>query len=66
MMTTGAVLAATGALFLNPLTASAHCETMDGPVIGDAQKRSRRKTLATSRNGYCLNGKKTLRVSLLR
>ena len=26
MMTTGAVLAATGALFLNPLTASAHCE----------------------------------------
>lgn len=38
MMTTGAVLAATGALFLNPLTASAHCDTMDGPVIGDAQK----------------------------
>lgn len=38
MMTTGAVLAATGALFLNPMTASAHCDTMDGPVIGDAQK----------------------------
>lgn len=37
-MTTGAVLAATGALFLNPLMASAHCDTMDGPVIGDAQK----------------------------
>ncbi|SIN84158.1 hypothetical protein SAMN05878443_0081 [Carnobacterium alterfunditum] len=37
LMTSAATLSAVGVLFLSPVTASAHCDTMDGPVIGDAQ-----------------------------
>ena len=33
-----ATVAAVGIMFVAPLTASAHCDTMDGPVIGDAQR----------------------------
>lgn len=34
----GAVAVAVGIMVIIPTTASAHCDTMDGPVIGDAQK----------------------------
>jgi len=36
--TFGAAAAAVGMLMVSPLTASAHCDTMEGPVVGDAQK----------------------------
>ena len=36
--TMAATVAAVGIMFVAPLTASAHCDTMDGPVIGDAQR----------------------------
>jgi len=35
---TGAVMMAAGLLVLSPLTAFAHCDTMQGPVISDAKK----------------------------
>lgn len=38
MMAIGATFTAAGAMFLSPMTASAHCDTVDGPVVGDAQK----------------------------
>lgn len=36
--TMAATAAAVGVMFAAPLTASAHCDTMEGPVIGDAQR----------------------------
>ena len=37
LIASAATLSAVGVLFLAPVTASAHCDTIDGPVIGDAQ-----------------------------